>query len=184
MKKLLFTLVVTLILFSSCGRDQDPFVIDQTRVGLITQETQVRELDSLFANDSIVRSVNQGQFNGNRSEIQIFDKEGNQLLLVEPIQAFDSTSTIGYIRVVDPRYTTDKGLGAESTFSDIVENYSISRIENTLRAAVIFVDDLNLYITIDKSELPSELRYDNRSRIKASQIPDNAKFKYFMINWD
>ena len=41
-----------------------------------------------------------------------------------------------------------------------------------------------LYITIDKQELPSELRYDTQSRILASQIPDNARFKYFMINWD
>lgn len=184
MKKLLSSLAIALILFTSCGRDQDPFVIDQSRVGLISNETQVRELDSLFASDSIVRDINQGQFNGSRNEIQIYDKQGNHLLLIEPVQAFDSTSTIGYIRVIDPRYSTDKGLGSESTFSDIVENYSISRIENTLRAAVIFVDDLNLYITIDKSELPSELRYDTKARIKASQIPDNAKFKYFMINWD
>ncbi len=184
MKKILPSLIVALILLASCGKDQDPFLIDQTRVGLITQQTQIRELDSLFAGDSIVRAVNPGQFSGNRNEIQIFDSQGNRLLLVEPVQAFDSTSTIGFIQVMDARYTTSKGLGPESTFKDIVENYSISRIENTLRAAVVFIDELNLYITIDKQELPSELRYDTQSRILASQIPDNARFKYFMINWD
>ena len=47
-----------------------------------------------------------------------------------------------------------------------------------------FIDDLNIYISIDKKELPAELRYDTETKIQAAQIPDDAKFKYFMISWD
>jgi hypothetical protein len=43
---------------------------------------------------------------------------------------------------------------------------------------------MNVYVTIDKKELPAELRYDTQARIQASQIPDDAKIKYFMIDWD
>ena len=63
------------------------------------------------------------------------------------------------------------------------KNYEISRIENTLNSAVVFIDELNLYLTIDKKDLPSSLRYDTDSRISASQIPDDAKIKYLMVSW-
>jgi hypothetical protein len=65
-----------------------------------------------------------------------------------------------------------------------MKDYNISRIENTLNAAVVFLDEINAYITIDKKELPSDLRYDTDSKIRASQIPDEARIKYFMIYWD
>lgn len=172
-----------LFLLTSCNNEEDPFLIDQNRVGLLTKEVQVRELDSIFANDSIVKQINENNYS-NGNEIRVYDKSGKQLLLLEPVQAFDSTSTIGYIRVLDPRFETAKGLNTQSTFKDIVENYSISRIENTLNAAVIFIDKLDIYITIDKKELPAEIRFDTRKRIQPSQIPDDARFKYFMISWE
>lgn len=184
MKKNILLLLFIAGFFLSCNRDEDPYLITPNRVGLLTKEVQVNELDSIYANDSIVRQVNQGEFFRNNNEIRIYDKSGNQLLLLEPVQAFDSTSTIGYIQIMDSRFETSKGLNTQSTFRDIVENYSISRIENTLSAAVIFIDEINAYLTIDKKELPAELRYDTETRIQASQIPDDAKIKYFMIGWD
>ncbi|UJH89708.1 hypothetical protein LZ575_11615 [Antarcticibacterium sp. 1MA-6-2] len=65
----------------------------------------------------------------------------------------------------------------------MVKNYSISRIENTLNSAVVFIDELNIYLTIDKKELPSSLRFDTDTRITPNQIPDNAPIKHFMISW-
>lgn len=184
MTRIFTFLIISFLLLTSCSNESDPFLIDQNSVGPLTSETQVRELDSIFTNDSVVNQVNQSQFSSRNNEIEIYDNSGSRLLLLEPVQAFDSTSTIGYIRVIDSRYKTSKGLGPQSTFGEIVENYNISRIENTLSAAVVFIDDLNLYITIDKKELPADLRYDTQKRIQASQIPDDAKFRYFMINWD
>lgn len=183
MKKLLLFPLLAL-LFIACAKEEDPYLIGKNRIGLLTPEVQVNQLDSIYANDSISREVNQNRFYGSSNEIRIFDEAGKQLLLLEPVQAFDSTSTIGYIQVLDPRFKTAKGLNIKSTFQEIVENYSISRIENTLSAVVIFIDDLNAYITIDKKELPAELRYDTESIIQSSQIPDDARFKYFMIGWD
>jgi len=49
---------------------------------------------------------------------------------------------------------------------------------------VVFLKDSDIYITIDKQQLPENLRYDPNLSIKATQIPDNATFKYFMIGWD
>lgn len=182
MKKIIFPLLA--IFLVACEKEDDPFLITQNSVGLLTKEVRVNELDSIYAHDSVVKEVTESEYFNTTNEIKVFDETGKQMLLLEPVQAFDSTSTIGYIQVMDPRFQTTKGLGIASTFKDIVENYSISRIENTLSAAVIFIDELNIYITIDKKELPAELRYDTETKIQATQIPDDAKFKYFMIGWD
>lgn len=184
MRKAFFLLLVSSGLFFSCEKEQDPFLISATSVGPITKQVRINQLDSIFAEDSLVKQVSNSELYRKSNEIEVYDSEGKKLLLIEPVQAFDSTSTVGFIQVLDPRYKTAKGLGKESTFKDIVENYNISRIENTLSAAVIFIDELNIYVTIDKKQLPVELRYDTQSRIQASQIPDDAKIKYFMVDWD
>lgn len=180
MKKIILLASIA-VLIIACGTDSDPFLIDANRVGPITKETKTHQLDSIFKNDSIHRS-NSGEFS-NSNEIEIYDEDGSPLLILEPVQQFDSTSTLSYIQILDPKFETAKGLNVNSTFGDVVEEYNISRIENTLNSAVVFIDELNLYLTIDKKELPSSLRYDTDSRISASQIPDNAKIKYFMVSW-
>lgn len=184
MRKTLSLLLIASLGMLSCEKEKDPYLISSSSVGMLTKDVKISALDSVFAQDSIVKQVIDGEMFRKNHEIEVYDRGGKKLLLLEPVQPFDSTSTVGFIQVLDPRFKTAKGLGTESTFKDIVENYSISRIENTLSAAVIFIDDLNLYVTIDKKELPVELRYDTQTRIQASQIPDQAKIKYFMIDWD
>lgn len=171
------------IMLVACGRDSDPYLIDENRVGPLTREIKLNQLDSIFSNDSIVRNTSGNRFLNATSDIEIFDRDGSPLLILEPVQQFDSTSTVGYIQVLDPRFETAKGLSVNSTFGDVVEKYPISRIENTISSAVVFIDELNLYLTIDKKELPASLRFDTDSQITASQIPDDAKIKYFMISW-
>lgn len=171
--------------FTSCTSDEEnPFLITATQVGPLKKEIRINQLDSIFQNDSIVRQTSGPEQLRSTDEIKVYDKEGMALMSLEPLQEFDSTSTIGYIRILDDRYETKNGLSINSTFKDIQENYTISRIENTINSAVIFLDEINAYITIDKNQLPSNLRYDTDSKIMASQIPDDAKIKYFMIYWN
>ena len=87
------------------------------------------------------------------------------------------------IQILDPRFKTAKGLTLKSTFKNIRENYKIKNIHNTFRNIIITVDG-NEYFTIDKKELPEDLRYNINLTIEALQIPDAAKIKYFMINWE
>lgn len=176
-------IILTVIILVACGSDSDPFLIESTRIGPLTQEVKINQLDSIFPNDSIVRNSRGQRFLNATSDIEIFDKDGAPLLILEPVQQFDSTSTVGYIQILDPRFETAKGLNVNSTFGDVVEKYPISRIENTLNSAVVFIDELNMYLTIDKKELPASLRFDTDTKITASQIPDDAKIKYFMISW-
>ena len=181
-KKLGFAALIAAVAIS-CGNNEDPYLIEASRVGPLTKEVRINQLDSIFPNDSIVRHTSGNRMVSATNDIEIYDRDGSPLLILEPVQQFDSTSTVGYIQVLDPRFETAKGLNTESTFGDVVKNYSISRIENTLNSAVVFIDELNIYLTIDKKELPASLRFDTDTRITASQIPDDAKIKHFMISW-
>ncbi|WP_373057063.1 hypothetical protein [Zunongwangia sp. H14] len=185
MKKNLLLLLLSGAMLFSCNNDEhDPYLITTTQVGKLKRETQLNQLDSIFKEDSIITQTSGAEQLRSTDEIRIYEKGGQPLLYLEPLQEFDSTSTIGYIRIMDPRYETKEGLSVGSTFKDIVTHYNISRIENTMTSAVVFLDDINAYVTIDKKELPSSLRYDTETKIRASQIPDDARFKYFMVYWN
>ena len=141
-------------------------------------------MDSIFINDSIVKFVGGDEFTGNINNIDIYDKAGNHLLVLTPNEALDSTAVISNIRIMDSRYKTQKNLSNLSTFKDIHGNYKINRIDNLINSINVNVNEINAYFTIDKKELPANLRFDMKMTIEASQIPDDAKIKYFMINWN
>tara|TARA_R100000789_G_C2982663_1_gene143922 strand:- start:158 stop:715 length:558 start_codon:yes stop_codon:yes gene_type:complete len=183
-KRIILIAGIFAFLVSCTKTENDPFLITANQVGPLKKETKINQLDSIFPDDSISTQTSGPQQLRSTDEIKIFDEEGKALLSLEPQQEFDSTSTVGYIRILDPRFKTDAGLNIHSTFQEVLANYNISRIENTINSAVIFLDEINAYITIDKKELPSSLRYDTDVKIRASQIPDQAKIKYFMIYWN
>ena len=68
--------------------------------------------------------------------------------------------------------------------NDIKENYEIANIETTLSTVVIFLKDSDIFINIDKKELPENFRYNPNLVIDVTNIPDEAKIKYFMLSWD
>jgi len=182
MKKIIT--LITIALFFACAKEEkkDPFLITNNQIGLLTKDVQVKDLDSIFANDSLVNQE-QNQF-GSNNKITVYDKNGKELLLLDPVQKFDSTSTISTIQLKDNRFKTEKGLGAESTFKDISTNYKISRIENTLNNLIIFLDDINVYVAIDKSNISGEAKFNTDIPVEPSQIPDDAKIKNFWIGWE
>lgn len=183
MKKTVFSLVFISLLCIGCKKEQNPFQIGKQHVGLLTDSTQVKDLKAVFANDSVVSRLLDNEFTFNRTDIDVFDKSGNKLLTLTPKTVQDSTSTIETIKVLDSRFKTEKGISTKSTFGDIETHYKISSIQNTLKNIVVFVNDINAFFTISKSELPAELQFDTNAKIEAVQIPEKAKIKYFMIGW-
>ena len=177
------TITLALILATSCAKTQDPFTISKQNIGFLTDSTLVQDLATVFPNDSVVNPIDGDDFAGSSSDIIVYEKGGKQLLILSPAQVLDATATIRTIRVIDERFKTEKGLTSTSTFKEIKDNYKISGIENTLGSVIVSVDDINAYFTIDRKELPSELRFDLDSKIEAIQIPETAKIKNFFIQW-
>ena len=179
----IFIALITLVVLNSCQKKVNPFLISKNNIGLLTDSTQVKDIEVVFANDSVVKRIGGDEFTGSINDIEIYDKTGKQLLILSPNQALDSTATISTIKIVDQRFKTNKGLNTLSTFADIKNNYTISSIKNTLRNVVVFVNDINGFFTIDKMELPAELRIDMNKKIETINIPDTAKIRHFMIGW-
>jgi len=183
MKKTIFTLLTISILMTSCNKEVSPFAISKQRVGLLTDSTQVKDLEAIYAKDSIVKKIAGDEFLGSVNAIEIYEKGGKKLLELSPREALDSTATISNIKIYDARYKTNSGISILSTFADIKANHKISSIENTLRNVIVFVNENNTFFTISKEELPGELRFDMSKKIEAVNIPDTAKIKYFMVGW-
>jgi len=181
MKKALCTLsILGALVFLSCEKEAT-FLITENSVGPLAKSTPISDLDALFAADSIVRDTAMAQIGANNTKVEIFEKGGQHLLTLTPNT--DSIPTITNVRIMDSRYKTEKGISLKSTFGDIQKQYPIKKIVTTLSSIVIFPKESNLYFTIDKEELPADLRF-TRTDIEAVQIPHEAKIKYLMLGWE
>lgn len=184
MKNLIRTFCLLAILLTiQCKKEQDPiFSITSEQVGKLKKNSLTRDLDLIFAEDSIVRDTVRSNYGSKASKIKIYEKGGKKLLTLTPNS--DSIPTIQNILINDPRYTTANGLSTLSTFKDIKEQFAIKKIITSLNNVLILLKDSDIYFTIDKKELPENLRYKTNTNIEAVQIPDTAIIKYMMIGWD
>jgi len=184
MKKTLFLGALTVLMFTQCAEEKNPFTITNDTIGNLDKSMMIKQLDSLFAQDSIVKLSPIQDELGTQGEVEVYEKGGKKLLLISPEDDSDPNSLIYNVQIFDERYKTDKGLNKKSTFKDVKDNYTITGVETGINTVLVFMKETNLYITIDKRELPENLRYDPNVEIELSQIPDEAKFKYLMLGWD
>lgn len=183
MQRILFVAFVVLGLFSCSDASKNQRLIAKNQVGLVNASTQVHEIDALFVNDSVVKMDLEDRFRTQVQDIEIFDAEGEKLMVLEPRKAKDSTSTFKQVQVISPLYKTAKGLGPKSTFKDIYDNYEIGKVQNTFLSVLITIKEIDAFVTINKKQLPEELRTGSDVDIKASQIPDEAKIEHFWVNF-
>ena len=182
LKKIRAIVTVTLI-FIQCKEEINPFLISNDSVGALTRGMTIKEIDSIFAQDSIVKLYAQNEELPTQGEVEIYKKNGTKLVSISPVTNNDPDALISNFQFFDPSYKTDKGLNLSSTFKDIKANYKISNIETTISTVVIFLEDSDLFINIDKNELPENFRYNPNLVIDITNIPDEAKIKYFMLSW-
>ncbi|WP_323788185.1 hypothetical protein [Psychroserpens sp.] len=185
MNKSLLIVAFLALLISGCATEkkQDPFQIGKQHIGLLTDSTQVKDLELAFPADSIVKHIKGDEFTGDINDIEVYDSTGKKLLILTPTQSLDSTAVIKSIHITDSRYKTANNISTLSTFADIKNNYKISGISTLINSIVISVNEINASFTIDKKELPANLQFNMDLKIEAVQIPDNAKIKYFMLYW-
>jgi len=184
MYKSFLSLTIFCLIFSSCKKEQNPFEISKQHIGLLTDSTQIKDLKVIYSKDSIVNFISGDEFLGTKNNIDIFEKGGLKLLSLTPKHGLDSTSTIETVQLIDPRYKTDKDISTLSTFKDISTKYKVSRIDNLINSVLITVNEINASFAIDKKELPANLRFNMDIKIEDTHIPDDAKLKYFFINWN
>lgn len=180
----LVAVILTVTVFVGCGKDSDPFLIKDGAIGNLTPEIKMKQLDSIFANDSIVKINSSPNALETQGEVEIFEKGGQKLLLLSPENETDPNSTITDILIFDSRYKTEKGLDRTSLFKDFKENYKIGSIQRILNGVLVFLDDSDIYLTIDQQYLQEEVRYNPDVPLEANHILDSAPIKYFRIGWE
>lgn len=184
MKKTLLLGMISTLLFIQCTEEKDPYLIQNGQIGHLTKQMKMKQVDSIFVLDSIVPLSTIENTLGTQGEVEVFEKGGKKLLLLSPQNETDPNSVITNIQIFDERFKTDKGLNLNSTFADVKANYEVVGIQNAINSVVVFLKDSDIYITIDKKELPANLRYNYSAKVEVTQIPDAAKFKYLMLGWD
>ena len=182
MKRIIILLVI-IVLFAQCKKE-DNYTIAKGQLGKLTSLTQVQELKEVFAKDSLVSNLGEGDFaNAAYDEYRVYQKKGGkQLLTLIPKEQHDSTSTIESIQIFDKKYKTVKGLNLSSTFKDIIDNYTVNKVESTFSSAVLFIDELDVTIAIDKKDIG--INDFGIQKVRLDQIPDLAKIKYFTLWFD
>ena len=184
MKNHILFLSAFLIFVFGCKNEPNPFLIGKNQIGFLTDSSAVKNLKTIFPNDSVVNYQGDAKFNLPMNMVEVYEKGGKLLLILTPKAMKDSSSTITNIRINDPRYKTDKGISTQSRFKDIQAAYKISKIDNLINTIVVSVNEIDAQFAIEKTELPANLRYDMNLKIESSQIPDMARIKYFFVNWD
>jgi len=177
MKKVIILVVLSFI-FVQCS-NQDETLIAKNQVGKLNNKTQIGELEVLFKNDSIVKLPEDSDV---VRENKIYEKEGNHILTIRPNFRNDTIKTIESIQIFSDKYMTEMGISTTSVYSDILDAYSINKIEPTFSTAILFIDEINATIALDKKDLRID-EFDMR-KISQDQIPDNAKIKYITIWFD
>jgi hypothetical protein len=178
MKRLYFHAILALV-FSACN--DNAMIIDDKSVGPLMETTRVFELAKLFPGDSLAgRRIEGDSLIG---EVELYDSEGKIRMIIFPKDETDPKSELSYARIIDPKFTTKNGIGAGSTFGALKNKHEVDGLDNAINAVVVSFKDTPWYVTIDKKELPENIRYDFASKIELAQIPDEAKIKYFFYTW-
>ena len=177
MKKIIAILVLSLILIQ-CNSDKK-YVIAKNNLGGIHKSTTVAELDKMFENDSVVKlPQNLDVFN----KYKVYNKTGQRLLTISLNITRDSIKGVGNIKIFSNQYKTEKGLTTDSTYKDVIDNYSISKVEPFIASVMVSIDEINARIALDKKDLKIN-EFDMR-KISKDQIPDMAKIKYITLWFD
>ena len=109
----------------------------------------------------------------------VFDESGEPSLVFATRIQNDSIKALELVKIYSDYYVTEKGVSTASTFKDIAAQYSIEKIEPSFSSAILFIDELNATISLDKSDLKID-EFD-MSDIRQDQIPDLARIRYITL---
>jgi hypothetical protein len=171
-----------------CSKE-NKFLISKNKVGVITNQHTITDIDQLYSKDSIVVRLSEGDLGGEDTKyIQdddqylIYSKEGKHLLTIVPKKQHDSTSHIKYVEVIDAQFKTEKELTLQSPFKEINLNYMIDKVETSLSSATLYIDELNATLSIRKKDIG--VNEFSQQKVVLEQIPDLAKINHFTIWFD
>ena len=181
MKKILVIAIASLA-FIQCSKKENRFLIQKDQIGVLKKSYNLKQIDSVFKNDSVVKQSSQEGFISRNTDIEIYEKGGAHLLSLSP-SSNNTDSNINIVTIRDERFKTAKNISSKSTFKDFKDNYEVSKIDRILNNINVEFKNEDFYITISVDQLPSAYKFDYTTTIEVASIPDAAKIKDMRLDW-
>ena len=167
---------IATLLMTSCNNDN--FLIAKNQVGSIKSDTQVKDIQNLFPKDSVTTIKSEGILGDNDLEeseyLYVFDKVSKEKILrITPKDPSDNTSTIRCVTVYNERFQTKNGINIKSPFEQIRLKEHIEKTETTFTKILLYLDEINVVINLDKSTLNT--KEISLREVLIEQIPNKTK---------
>ena len=104
-------------------------------------------------------------------------QKGDQLLLLAEESCANQVCTIFRIRVLSPKFKTDKGIRVGSTFAEVKNAYPLSFVGIGETDFVAVSDENKMTFTLDISRFPPK----QLAKIKQEEIPDSTQVTSIML---
>lgn len=153
----------------------DNFHISEDRVGIFSKGMTMADVYKAIPKEQIKKKVGYGEFaDDTYDDYEIYDSNGDLLLILTPKENGNINSKINRISILDKRFKTTENIGLDSTFGDLKKYYSTNDIAPDMEHIVVFVEHINAWFSIKKTELKDD--WWNGKSIDKSKIPNSAKF--------
>lgn len=162
----------------------DSFLITENSVGIFKRGMTINEVIEIIPEKQIKKKIGFGEFQDDTyDDYEIYDSKNTHLLTITPKIQYDLNSTINRVKIVDSRFKTESGIGIESTYDELLHEFEISDYSPDIEHIVLNVQQLNVWLSIKKTELNQEWWNEKTKKIDISKIPGDAQFDSFITWW-
>lgn len=159
--------------------------ITKNSIGGITSEMTLEDIFKRVPAAQIELKEEQGEFADDKYNVYtIYTRYFESLLSISPKKRADMKQRVNRVIVLNPLFHTEQDITTASTFGDIKQAYSITRIEPDKKDIVVVVDDLRASFSIPKSKLPATWWDEKTKTVNSSQIPSSAPIRNFVLRWE
>lgn len=158
--------------------------ITKNSIGDITSEMTLEDIFKRVPAAQIELKED-GEFADDKYDVYtIYTRYFEPLLSISPKKRAGMKQRVNRVIVLNPLFHTAQDITTVSTFGDIKQAYSITRIEPDKKDIVVVVDDLRACFSIPKSKLPATWWDEKTKTVNSSQIPSSAPIRTFILRWE
>ena len=158
--------------------------ITKNSIGDITSEMTLEDILKRVPAAQI-ELKEEGEFADDKYDVYtIYTRYFEPLLSISLKKHADMKQRVNRVIVLNPLFHTEQDITTASTFGDIKQAYSITRIEPDMKDIVVVVDDLRASFSIPKSKLPATWWDEKTKTVNSSQIPSSAPIRTFILRWE
>ncbi|PIE73734.1 MAG: hypothetical protein CSA20_01635 [Deltaproteobacteria bacterium] len=159
--------------------------LSKQHIGIFTASTTIEDILTTLPATQVHRTIGHGEFaDDTYDDYEIYTRNNEHLLTLTPRERSQKDQKIHRVLITSPFFTTSKGIHAGSTYKEIREAYTITRIEPTRDHIVLIVDELHAHISIPKTSLHKDWWNPATQSVNPASIPDNARLDHFIVWWN